>query len=203
MGRSAYLALKKRLENPPASIAPGIVTRFRPSNGDHGLWFEGRFCDRCEHDREWNEHERNPCESLGRALAFTLADWGYPREWIEEEWRGPRCTAFEPLRRKEAPHPLQPVRAMVAYFDNDFAAARAFLTGVEAPSVHRRPPRLCSPQGLAGESAHKVRLRDVLHVSGGADTCPTPPPSLRRNGRMGAGFLTWRMRVRVPPGLPI
>jgi hypothetical protein len=73
----------------------GSAQPYRPANGSEGDWFEAKFCDRCERDREWREKERNPCPIMGSALAFAIDQEGFPPEWIEDS-NGPRCTAFQP-----------------------------------------------------------------------------------------------------------
>jgi hypothetical protein len=84
-----------------------VTKPYRPSNGDEGCWFQGRFCDECEHDRQWREKEKNPCEIMGNALAFDIGDPNYPPEWIaDDDGSNPRCTAFEPEKPTERePHP--------------------------------------------------------------------------------------------------
>lgn len=103
-----YETIKRRLENPPVTRLPGVVRRYCPTNSDEGIFFMARMCDRCEHDREWREHEKNPCDIMGRSMAWHPSDWEYPIEWIDEEWRAPRCTAFEPERQPK-PRERQPV----------------------------------------------------------------------------------------------
>ncbi len=65
---------------------------YRPSNGDEGMWFMSKFCDRCVKDQP-----SKPCRILGRTMVYELHEKGYPREWIIDtvgERTGPRCTAF-------------------------------------------------------------------------------------------------------------
>lgn len=69
---------------------------YRPCNGSEGEWFESRFCDRCERDRDYRENDGDSCPILGNALAFDIGEQGYPKEWIEDDnGENPRCTAFE------------------------------------------------------------------------------------------------------------
>ena len=73
---------------------------YRPSNGTEGCIFMEAFCHRCKRDKEWREHELNPCEILSASLCFDIGDVGYPKEWVrdvgDDEWPGTaRCTAFE------------------------------------------------------------------------------------------------------------
>jgi hypothetical protein len=68
---------------------------YRPSNGDEGCWFQQKFCDRCEREREYREKERSPCSILGLTMALDIDDPDYPKQWVEDE-NGPRCTAFRP-----------------------------------------------------------------------------------------------------------
>lgn len=67
---------------------PDTTRRYRPSNGDEGLWFMSMWCDKCVKDSE-----SRPCRILGRTMAFNINDKEYPREWVEDD-NGPRCTAF-------------------------------------------------------------------------------------------------------------
>lgn len=79
--------------NITASTDHPLTTPYRPSNGTEGEGFQMKFCDKCEHEREWRKSERNPCNILGLTMAFDIADPEYPKEWIEDA-TGARCTAF-------------------------------------------------------------------------------------------------------------
>ena len=67
---------------------------YRPSNGDEGMDFHARFCERCIHDAEWREEAEGGCTILRRTLFIPVDDPDYPAEWIEDA-DGPRCTAFK------------------------------------------------------------------------------------------------------------
>ena len=67
---------------------------YRPSNGSEGEWFTDKFCDQCLKDKEWREKEKNPCDILGRSMAFNTREEQYPKEWIYGENGSPTCTAF-------------------------------------------------------------------------------------------------------------
>ena len=69
---------------------------YRPSNGDEGMWFMDKFCDRCRRDDAFQRGVGDSCPIAAASLAFDIEEPGYPSEWIEDE-DGPRCTAFEPL----------------------------------------------------------------------------------------------------------
>lgn len=64
------------------------ATPYRPSNGSEGEWFMSRWCERCVKDMP-----SKPCRIIGRTMALSVGEKGYPREWIEDD-DGPRCTAF-------------------------------------------------------------------------------------------------------------
>ena len=68
--------------------------KYRPTNGTCGQMFQQRYCDKCEHDRQWRESEKNPCKILNNAMAFDLKDPGYPSEWTYDQAGDPTCTAF-------------------------------------------------------------------------------------------------------------
>ncbi len=68
---------------------------FKFWNGSEGSIFTSRFCDRCEKDREYREHERNACRIFTDAMAFDTDDAEYPSEWRYVDGE-PTCTAFQP-----------------------------------------------------------------------------------------------------------
>lgn len=80
---------------------------FRPSNSDHGFWFESQWCDKCQRERSYRESngERGGCRILNLTNAFNIEDPQYPKEWRQDGPEGPRCTAFEP-ERERAPRGL-------------------------------------------------------------------------------------------------
>ena len=69
---------------------------YRPSNGDEGMWFMDKFCDRCRRDDAFQRGKGDSCPIAAASLAFLIGEPGYPSEWIEND-SGPRCTAFEPM----------------------------------------------------------------------------------------------------------
>lgn len=77
-----------------------MTRRYRPSNGDEGMSFMARFCDRCERDRAFQDGTGDSCPIAAATMVFGVNDPEYPCEWIEED-DGPRCTAFE-LRKERA-----------------------------------------------------------------------------------------------------
>lgn len=79
---------------------------YRPSNGTEGADFQARFCNRCKRDREWREHERNPCFIWTGALCFNTEDEHYPAELQYDESGAPTCTAFEFDPSSKPPGPL-------------------------------------------------------------------------------------------------
>lgn len=69
-------------------------TRYRPSNGTEGDCFMSKWCSQCAmHDFE--DMEKEPCDILGRSLAFSIDDDAYPDEWTYNDNGEPICTAFK------------------------------------------------------------------------------------------------------------
>jgi len=68
---------------------------YRPSNSDEGFAFEAHFCDRCERERHYRENDTTfpACGIHTAALAFSINDTAFPKEWITDA-QGDRCTAF-------------------------------------------------------------------------------------------------------------
>jgi hypothetical protein len=81
--------------------------RYRPSNGDEGIWFMAQWCERCERDRR----EDRPCRILVLTFALDVDDPHYPKEWVRDA-DGPRCTAFRERVTHEGHHrpPLTIIR---------------------------------------------------------------------------------------------
>lgn len=71
--------------------------KYRPSNGDEGLWFVDKFCCNCIHGKY--EHTGNmvdkPCELLTASFMCDIADPMFPKEWVYAEDGKPTCTAFK------------------------------------------------------------------------------------------------------------
>lgn len=70
------------------------IKLFRPCNGTHGDAFISAWCGNCERDRKWRESEIEPCEILGRTLAYGIDDPEYPQEWRYDQDDNAVCTAF-------------------------------------------------------------------------------------------------------------
>jgi len=67
---------------------------YRPSNGEEGEWFYGRFCYRCaKYGGEGTSLP--PCLIQGNALFFGTEDPKYPQEWCYDDKGEPQCTAFD------------------------------------------------------------------------------------------------------------
>ena len=74
------------------------IRAYRPSNGCEGMDFMDRWCVRCWRDAAYDDGCSGAgCEIAARALAFHEDDPDYPKEWVEDDALGPRCTAFEPI----------------------------------------------------------------------------------------------------------
>lgn len=67
------------------------VIQYRPSSATEGADFEVKWCQRCQHDAEFNAGAGDSCPILANALAgVRVTEWRY--------WRGdPICTAFEAI----------------------------------------------------------------------------------------------------------
>jgi len=68
---------------------------YRPSNGSEGESFHARFCDRCSRDAEYSDE--NPdlgCPIRAASFCFKIDEPGFPKELVEDDKRGPFCTAF-------------------------------------------------------------------------------------------------------------
>lgn len=102
----------------PIQVDAGRELRlYRPGNGSEGDWFKGKFCDRCVHDREWREHERNPCQILNATLCLHTDEEGYPAEWRYDENDRPTCTAFK--EDASVPEPVPLTEAQIAAIEED------------------------------------------------------------------------------------
>lgn len=72
---------------------------YQPSNGTEGMQFEAEFCDKCWHDYRYRKaikcgkYNSKACSILTMALATSIGDPDYPKEWIEAI-NGPKCTAY-------------------------------------------------------------------------------------------------------------
>lgn len=74
---------------------------YRPSSGTEGEWFIGQWCGNCERDKCQNGSkpmdectQDDFCQIIGKTMWLDVDDPDYPKEWIEDEEDGPRCTAF-------------------------------------------------------------------------------------------------------------
>lgn len=75
---------------------------YRPSNGTEGRTFETRWCNKCA---RFEAEEGEYCPILGDVYCLQADDPFYPKEWVTDEERGPRCTAF-------TTDPAQPARCL-------------------------------------------------------------------------------------------
>ncbi len=93
---------------------------YRPSNGTEGAYFEEQFCDRCE--KEGGEHGPH-CKIHFDALMLSISDPEFPKEWVEDDNRDVRCTAF--VKFKKSKRPFIVYRGARIYFDAVFPSVRA------------------------------------------------------------------------------
>lgn len=66
------------------------IKLYRPSNGTEGHMFRAEFCQRCEHDHDFD----NPCPIMMATMVFDTDDAEYPNEWRYVDDKE-TCTKFE------------------------------------------------------------------------------------------------------------
>lgn len=69
------------------------MRKYRPANGAEGIEFAARFCERCAFDSE-DLDAQDGCPIAADTFAYEVNDPAYPKEWVQDEPGGPRCTAF-------------------------------------------------------------------------------------------------------------
>lgn len=126
---------------------------YRPGNGSEGDQFKARFCDRCERDREWREHDRNPCPILSATLCMMPHEEGYPPEWRYNEAGAPICTAFVLI-----PEPALAIVGSVSLDGNAEAAE-----WIERALDYFQPLRVVSggAPGVDTMAAYAARRREI------------------------------------------
>jgi hypothetical protein len=81
-----------------------VIDKYQPSNGTEGEAFFAAWCCQCQRDRAMREgcdldecdyNER--CDIIGRTMAMSVNDPGYPEEWQYDDNGRPVCTAFVPV----------------------------------------------------------------------------------------------------------
>ena len=85
------------------------VRLYRPSSGSEGIDFQSAWCGECKHDKLWNGEAVDPdrvsqddmCQIIGRSMAHSIDEPGYPQEWVRAQDGRPMCLAFE---RKGTPY---------------------------------------------------------------------------------------------------
>jgi len=73
--------------------------KYRPLTMVEGDDFCERYCDHCEHDREFRETGQNGCEILANSIIYKVHDEKYPKEWCYKKLI-PTCTAFTMEKKK-------------------------------------------------------------------------------------------------------
>lgn len=78
---------------------------YRPSNGTEGETFQETWCAGCEADRGFREdHERfDGCPIIANAMALTVDDPDYPKEWVYRADGQPMCSAFVEIGSAQPP----------------------------------------------------------------------------------------------------
>jgi len=85
------------------TCSPGNARPYRPSNGSEGEGFEAQFCNRCTRDQDFRDNDGDSCQILAAVHAWPISDPNYPKEWVTDDKKGARCTAF-------TTGPLEPAR---------------------------------------------------------------------------------------------
>lgn len=68
--------------------------KYRPSNGDEGMAFMDRWCDRCQKDAAFQSGAGDGCPIAAVTFIYQVDDPKYPTEWQYGEDGQPKCTAF-------------------------------------------------------------------------------------------------------------
>ena len=73
-----------------------MSTPYRPSNGSEGIDFDDAWCSRCARDAAFREDPdaADGCPIYAATFRFDIDHPEYPKEWIEDDVKGPHCTAF-------------------------------------------------------------------------------------------------------------
>jgi len=67
------------------------TTKYCPSNGTEGLYFQKDFCFQC---RVYDEEKG--CPILNATMRLNINSNEYPNQWIAEDgYKNPKCTVFE------------------------------------------------------------------------------------------------------------
>lgn len=65
--------------------------KYRPSSGTAGEIFMQEWCYQCEHEYQSPDEY---CQIANDTFVFSVDEPGYPKEWVYDEERKPKCTAF-------------------------------------------------------------------------------------------------------------
>ena len=73
------------------------MKKYRPSNGDEGIWFASAFCANCIHGKyeHTGDVNDNPCEIFTASFCLDIEDKDYPDELTYDDQGKPTCTAFK------------------------------------------------------------------------------------------------------------
>ena len=66
-----------------------IEKRYRPSNGNEGMSFMAKFCEKCIFQSD--------CEIHLDTMSFDKKDDQYPKEWTYDNENNPICIKFESI----------------------------------------------------------------------------------------------------------
>ena len=70
--------------------------KYRPCNGDEGIWFQNRYCCHCIKDKASRDGRyEDGCRILADTMAYNVDDKEYPAQWTFDKDGSPICTAFE------------------------------------------------------------------------------------------------------------
>lgn len=69
---------------------------YRPSNGSEGMWFDGKFCGRCIHEKfmHTQKHGDQQCDIYNRMVLREINEPDYPKEIVYDQNDHGSCTAF-------------------------------------------------------------------------------------------------------------
>ena len=69
------------------------IKKYRPSNGDEGMWFTSTHCDHCINQHPDPDNKKQ-CNILMRTMCYDTHEKEYPEEWTYDDKDKPSCTAY-------------------------------------------------------------------------------------------------------------
>lgn len=83
------------------------MRKYQPSNGTEGEWFTDKYCWKCQ-NCDPDPEGKKQCHILGTAMACSITDEEYPKEWTYDKDDNPICTAHKPWDWDELGDPDDP-----------------------------------------------------------------------------------------------